>query len=114
MTALLPYNRIDVLRPPRTRSSVTDLLADAIQARNAQGIAAGIGRLISSRDLAVGTRLPTVRALATELEVSPPTVSEAWRTLAAVGVIEARGRNGTFVRQLPAPGAGQRYRRVTE
>ena len=91
-----------------------DRLAAAIETRNAQGIAAGIGRLISSGELAVGTRLPTVRALAIELEVSPTTVSEAWRTLAAVGVIEAKGRNGTFVRQTPSPGAGQRYRRVTE
>lgn len=89
-------------------------LAEAIEARNAQGIAAGIGRLITSGELPVGTRLPTVRALAQELDVSPTTVSEAWRTLAAVGAIDARGRNGTFVRQVPGPGAGQRYRRVTE
>ena len=89
-------------------------LAAAIETRNAQGIAAGIGRLITAGDLPVGTRLPTVRALAQELDVSPTTVSEAWRTLAAVGVIEPRGRNGTFVRQVPGPGAGQRYRRVTE
>jgi DNA-binding transcriptional MocR family regulator len=89
-------------------------LADAIETRNAQGIAAGIGRLITAGELPVGTRLPTVRALAKELDVSPTTVSEAWRTLAAVGAIEAMGRNGTFVRQVPGPGAGQRYRRVTE
>ncbi len=87
---------------------------DAIEIRNAQGIAAGIGRLITSGDLAEGTRLPTVRALAKELEVSPTTVSEAWRILAEVGAIEAKGRNGTFVRQVPSPGAGHRYRRVTE
>jgi DNA-binding transcriptional MocR family regulator len=89
-------------------------LVDAIETRNAQGIAAGIGRLITAGDLPVGTRLPTVRQLAQELDVSPTTVSEAWRTLAAVGAIEAKGRNGTFVRQVPGPGTGQRYRRVTE
>ena len=89
-------------------------LADAIETRNAQGIAAGIGRLITSGDLEAGTRLPTVRALAKDLEVSPTTVSEAWRILAEVGAIEAKGRNGTFVRQAPAPGSGHRYRRVTE
>ena len=89
-------------------------LASAIETRNAQGIAAAIGRLITAGELPVGTRLPTVRALAEELDVSPTTVSEAWRTLAAVGAIEPRGRNGTFVRQVPGPGAGQRYRRVTE
>jgi DNA-binding transcriptional MocR family regulator len=55
-----------------------------------------------------------VRALAAELDVSPTTVSEAWRALTAAGAIEPRGRRGTFVRHAPAPGAGQRYRRVTE
>lgn len=89
-------------------------LADAIDTRNAQGIAAAIGRLITSGELPVGTRLPTVRALAAELDVSPTTVSEAWKSLAAVGAIDPRGRLGTFVRQVPTPGAAQRYRRVTE
>lgn len=89
-------------------------LADAIETRNAPGIAAGISRLISAGELAVGVRLPTVRALAAELDVSPTTVSEAWRILTAVGAIEPRGRLGTFVRQVPTPGAAQRYRRVTE
>jgi DNA-binding transcriptional MocR family regulator len=88
-------------------------LADAIETRNAQGIAAAISRLISAGELAVGTRLPTVRALAAELDVSPTTVSEAWRTLTSVGAIDPRGRNGTFVRQVPGPGTGHRYRQVT-
>lgn len=88
-------------------------LAEAIETRNAQGIAAAISRLISSGDLPIGTRLPTVRALADELEVSPTTVSEAWRTLASVGAIDPQGRNGTFVRQVPGPGTGHRYRLVT-
>jgi len=87
---------------------------DAIETRNARGIAAGISRLISSGDLPGGTRLPTVRSLAADLDVSPTTVSEAWRTLAAAGAIEPKGRLGTFVRQSPGPAAAQRYRRVTE
>ncbi|MFN8017633.1 MAG: aminotransferase class I/II-fold pyridoxal phosphate-dependent enzyme [Acidimicrobiales bacterium] len=94
-------------------TELTDL-ADAIDARTAQGIAAGIGRLITSGDLEVGTRLPTVRALAGALEVSPTTVSEAWRMLASAGAIEPKGRLGTFVRNASGPGGGQRYRRVTE
>jgi len=52
-------------------------LSASIETRNAQGIAAGIGRLITAGDLPVGTRLTTVRALAQELDVSPTTVSEA-------------------------------------
>lgn len=83
-------------------------------ARTARRIAAAIGRMISAGTLGVGTRLPTVRDLSRRLGVSPTTVSEAWRSLADVGAIETRGRNGTFVRQPTGPGGPRRYRRVTE
>ncbi|MFM8564303.1 MAG: GntR family transcriptional regulator [Acidimicrobiia bacterium] len=57
-----------------------------------------IGRMVTTGDLSVGTRLPTVRQLSRSLGVSPTTVGEACRTLADVGAIETLGRNGTFVR----------------
>ena len=82
--------------------------------RSARRIAAVIGRMITAGGLEVGTRLPTVRELSQRLGVSPTTVSEAWRSLAAVGAIEARGRNGTFVRSPTGPGGPRRYRRITE
>ncbi|KAB8159503.1 GntR family transcriptional regulator [Streptomyces sp. 3MP-14] len=47
--------------------------------------------------LPVGYRLPTVRALAAELGVAVNTVAKAYRTLEADGVVETRGRQGTFV-----------------
>src|SRR5262245_11225299 len=83
-------------------------------ARSARRIAAVIGRMITAGELPVGSRLPTVRELSARLGVSPTTVSEAWRSLADVGAIEARGRNGTFVRPPTGPGAPRRYRRITE
>jgi len=82
--------------------------------RSARRIAAVIGRMITAGDLTVGTRLPTVRELSHRLGVSPTTVSEAWRGLAEVGAIEARGRQGTFVRPPTGPGGPRRYRRITE
>jgi DNA-binding transcriptional MocR family regulator len=82
--------------------------------RSARGIAAVIGRMISAGSLTDGTRLPTVRDLARRLGVSPTTVSDAWRSLADVGAIETRGRNGTLVRRPTGPGQPRRYRRVTE
>jgi len=88
--------------------------ADSIEDRSARGIAAAVGRMITRGDLAVGTRLPTVRELSKSLGVSPTTVSEAWQTLTSVGAIDARGRQGTFVRQPTGPGSPRRYRRVTE
>lgn len=82
--------------------------------RTAQRVAATIGRLITAEAIPVGTRLPTVRELAAALDISPTTVSEAWRSLAATGAIVTRGRNGTVVSEPTSPTAPRRYRRVTE
>ncbi|OII70560.1 GntR family transcriptional regulator [Streptomyces sp. CC77] len=47
--------------------------------------------------LPVGGKLPTVRALAEELGLAANTVAKAYRVLEADGVVETRGRAGTFV-----------------
>jgi DNA-binding transcriptional regulator YhcF (GntR family) len=47
--------------------------------------------------LAAGTKLPTVRALATDLGVAPYTVARVYRQLEDLGVLETHGRNGTIV-----------------
>jgi DNA-binding transcriptional regulator YhcF (GntR family) len=47
--------------------------------------------------LPAGTKLPTVRALAEELGLAPNTVARAYRELETAGVIETRGRSGSFV-----------------
>ena len=47
--------------------------------------------------LPVGHRLPTVRGFAEELGLAANTVAKAYRALEADGVIETRGRNGTFI-----------------
>lgn len=83
------------------------IVIDEIEQRTPAGIAAAVGRMISSGRLAPGDRLPTVRDLAGELGVSPATISHAWQALSAVGLIVSRGRGGTFVleaapRWLPA------------
>jgi DNA-binding transcriptional MocR family regulator len=65
--------------------------------RTPAGIAAAVSRRIRSGALQPGSRLPTVREVARELRVSPSTVNQAWRALAATGAIIARGRAGTFV-----------------
>ena len=59
-----------------------------------------LARKISDRTLAVGTRLPTVRALATELGLAANTVARAYRELEEAGMVETRGRAGTFVSAL--------------
>src|SRR5690606_12360917 len=48
-------------------------------------------------------KLPSVRELAADLGVSPVTVNEACRNLAARGFIETIRGRGTFVRAAPTP-----------
>ena len=52
---------------------------------------------VACGDLAPGARLPTVRRLAEDLGIAAGTVARAYRELETSGVIETRGRNGTFV-----------------
>ncbi len=52
---------------------------------------------INDGTLAVGTKLPTVRKLAEDLGIAPNTVAKAYRELEEAGLIETRGRAGTFV-----------------
>ena len=44
-----------------------------------------------------GDRLPTVRRLAEDLALAPNTVARAYKELEQAGVIETRGRSGSFV-----------------
>ena len=48
--------------------------------------------------LPAGTRLPPVRRLAEALGLAANTVAKAYRELESAGVIETRGRLGSFVR----------------
>ncbi|GAA1839658.1 GntR family transcriptional regulator [Agromyces salentinus] len=52
---------------------------------------------VSDGTLSPGTRMPTVRALAAQLDLAVNTVAKAYRALEADHVIETRGRAGTFV-----------------
>ena len=53
-----------------------------------------------------GTRLPTVRDLAQQLNMAVNTVARAYRELESAGLLETRGRFGTFVaRKDPADAA---------
>ncbi|MBO0653310.1 GntR family transcriptional regulator [Streptomyces triculaminicus] len=60
-------------------------------------IRARIAERARSGALPVGYKLPTVRGFAEELGLAANTVAKAYRALEADGVIETRGRNGTFI-----------------
>jgi DNA-binding transcriptional MocR family regulator len=68
----------------------------------AREIAASIETGIRQGHLNPGDGLPTVRAAAALLGVSPVTVSSAYRALKARGFISADGRRGTRITQAPA------------
>jgi DNA-binding transcriptional regulator YhcF (GntR family) len=68
-------------------------------------VRAQLAQQILDNTLVVGTRLPTVRRLAADLGLAVNTVARAYRELEEAGLIETRGRAGTFV-----SAAGQRSR----
>ncbi len=57
----------------------------------------GVRSQVESGSLAPGFRLPPVRSLATDLDLAPGTVARAYKELEALGIVETRGRAGTFV-----------------
>ena len=61
-----------------------------------------VARRVASGRLPAGTRLPTVRGLATELGLAVNTVARAYRELEADGVVVTEGRRGTVVAPTPA------------
>ena len=87
-----------------------------IRGDSSNQIAASIEDGIRSSRLASGERLPTVRALAARLHVSPTTVAAAYNALRVRGLVHGSGRRGTVVnrrpplmtRAAPAPAVGLR------
>lgn len=57
-----------------------------------------IAAAVAEGRLHAGTRLPTVRRLASDLGLAANTVARAYRELEADSVIATHGRRGTFVR----------------
>src|SRR4029453_12453864 len=47
-----------------------------------------------------GIRLPTVRELAAQMSLAVNTVARAYRELESAGILETRGRFGTFVARI--------------
>jgi DNA-binding transcriptional MocR family regulator len=87
-----------------------------IRGKSGNEIAASIENGIRSGRLVSGERLPTVRALATRLHVSPTTVAGAYNALRVRGLVHGSGRRGTVVnrrpplmtRSAPSPAVGLR------
>jgi DNA-binding transcriptional regulator YhcF (GntR family) len=61
-----------------------------------------IAAAIESGRLRSAAQLPTVRRLAGDLGIAPNTVARATRELESAGLLETRGRHGTFVAGPPS------------
>ncbi|MBV8772281.1 MAG: aminotransferase class I/II-fold pyridoxal phosphate-dependent enzyme [Deltaproteobacteria bacterium] len=72
-----------------------------IRGSDASEIAATTERALAAGALNPGQQLPTVRALAAHLKVSPATVAAAYRTLRLRGIIRGSGRRGTMINPTP-------------
>jgi len=70
-------------------------------ARLSDEVADQIRRLIINEDVAEGARLPSERELAEKFGASRPTVSQALRTLALMGLVDIRRGSGAYVLRRP-------------
>jgi len=66
-----------------------------------KAVADRIRNAIQSGDLSAGDKLPPVRELAYQLEITPGTVARAYTVLTDEGVLEAEVGRGTFVAERP-------------
>ncbi len=72
---------------------------------------AQISVMVAVGRLEPAQRLPTVRNLAQQLDLAPGTVARAYRELETDGLVEGRGRAGTFVVDEPPHSEPLRERR---
>lgn len=79
---------------PLDRQSTVSL-ADQIESR--------LVALIESGQLPAGAKLTSIRAMATQLGVSPNTVITAYDRLVALGLVDSRGTAGFFVSEAASP-----------
>lgn len=86
-----------IFRPVRDNRSVTLKIRIDDSAPPYEQVRAQLSEQARAGVLPVGYRLPTVRGLAESLGLAANTVAKAYRALESDGVIETRGRNGTYV-----------------
>ncbi len=91
--------------------SILSAIEERLDQPTARGLANAVSRAIRDGMLPPGTKLPPIRQIATELTLSPTTVSAGWTLLARSGAIHTDGRRGTTVADPSTPGA-VRYRKA--
>lgn len=77
-------------------------------------IRAQLTALVNSGALPVGTRLPPIRQLATDLELAPGRVAKAYALLEQTGVASAHRRRGTIIQDRGALDANTRLKELNK
>ncbi len=77
--------------------SVLSEIEERMAEPTARGLAAAVGRAVSDGVIRSGQKLPPIRTVATQLGLSPTTVSAAWGLLSRAGSVQTDGRRGTVV-----------------
>ncbi|MHA6628067.1 aminotransferase-like domain-containing protein [Pseudonocardia sichuanensis] len=95
------------------RSELLSEIEQRLEHPTARDLAHAVGRAISDGVVAPGAKLPPIREVATQLALSPTTVSAGWALLTRAGTIRTDGRRGTTVVGRAEPRAG-RYRQALE
>lgn len=89
------------------------ILNNHLAESTARGLAEAVSRAIRAGDIEPGARMPAIRKVASELSLSPSTVSNAWQRLAQAGLVFTDGARGSYVSShieaVPA-----RFRRVVQ
>jgi len=93
--------------------AILSALEERMDEPTARGLARAVSRAIRDGALTPGTKLPPIREVATQLALSPTTVSAGWALLARSGSIRTDGRRGTTVSDRAGP-SSTRYRRALE
>lgn len=88
-------------------------LEERLDEPSSRALATAVSRAVADGALAPGTKLPPIRTVATELALSPTTVSAAWSLLARSGIVATDGRRGTTVLDTTVANGG-RYRRALD
>ncbi|HEU4512131.1 MAG TPA: aminotransferase class I/II-fold pyridoxal phosphate-dependent enzyme [Nocardioidaceae bacterium] len=88
-------------------------LEERLDEPTSRALATAVSRAVADGAIAPGAKLPPIRTVATELALSPTTVSAAWGLLARSGIVATDGRRGTTVLDTTVADGG-RYRRALD
>lgn len=92
--------------------NVLSEIEQRMAAPTARGLATAVGQAVGDGVIRAGAKLPPIRTVATQLALSPTTVSAAWALLARSGTIRTEGRRGTVVTERRV--GPIRYRRALD